>query len=101
MNFSKIKFLVFFFPPFSFTWREIRRNVFHQYINPLHVLQSALHVVQVGMGYLLMLVAMTYNGWLFLAVCFGAGLGYLIFGRCRQAFGRASITSREDNEHCH
>jgi hypothetical protein len=53
------------------------------------------------MAYMLMLVAMTFNGWLFLAVCFGAGLGYLIFGRCRQSFGRASITSREDNEHCH
>ena len=80
---------------------EIRRNLFKQYVNPLHLLQSVLHVVQVGMGYLLMLVAMTFNGWLFLAVCFGAGLGYLIFGRCRQSFSSASLTSREQNEHCH
>lgn len=79
----------------------IRRNLLKQYVNPIHLLQSGLHVVQVGMGYLLMLVAMTYNGWLFLAVCFGAGLGYLIFGRCRQSFGNASISRREQYEHCH
>lgn len=82
-------------------WVEMRRNLFKQYINPIHLVQSALHVVQVGMGYLLMLVAMTFNGWLFLAVCFGAGLGYLIFGRCRQSFSTASLSSREQYEHCH
>ena len=101
LNKLLLKFFGFFLFRYDFTWREIRTNMFRQYINPLHVIQSALHVVQVGMGYLLMLVAMTFNGWLFLAVCFGAGLGYLIFGRCRQSFGRASISSREANEHCH
>ena len=65
-----------------------------QYINIFHIIQSLLHVVQVGYGYILMLVAMTYNGWLFLAVCFGAGLGYFIFARCK------SSSEREQNEHC-
>ena len=63
----------------------------------MHLLQSALHVVQVGLGYLLMLVAMTFNGWLFLAVCFGAGVGYLLFAKSRHIFGNV----RESNEHCH
>ena len=64
----------------------------------MHVLQSCLHVVQVGLGFLLMLVAMTYNGWLFLAVCFGAGVGYLLFARMRGLYG-TGLT--DQNETCH
>lgn len=64
----------------------------------MHLLQSALHVFQVGYGYLLMLVAMTFNVWLFLAVCFGSGVGYFLFSRTRHILG---ITDRERNEHCH
>ena len=62
----------------------------------MHILQSGLHVVQVGIGYFLMLVAMTYNGWLFLAIIFGAGVGYLIFAKSRHLMGNF----REMNEHC-
>lgn len=70
-----------------------------EYLNIFHILQSILHVIQVGLGYLLMLVAMTYNGWLFLAVIFGAGIGYFIFAACRK---RLSATKKfeEQNEHC-
>lgn len=53
----------------------------------MHILQSILHIVQVGYGYVLMLVAMTYNVWLFLALIFGAGVGYLIFAKTRHIFG--------------
>ncbi len=63
----------------------------------MHVLQSALHVVQVGLGYILMLVAMTFNGWLFLAICFGAGVGYLLFAKSRHLMG----SYREQNDVCH
>jgi len=63
----------------------------------MHLVQSSLHVIQVAMGYILMLVAMTFNGWLFLAVCFGAGVGYLLFARGRHLFN----SFRESNEHCH
>ncbi len=63
----------------------------------MHLLQSVLHVVQVGYGYLLMLVTMTYNGWLFLAVIFGAGVGYLVFAKGRNFMGNP----REQNECCH
>ena len=63
----------------------------------MHILQSVLHVVQVGISYLLMLVTMTFNVWLFLAVIFGAGVGYLIFAKSRHIMGNI----REMNEHCH
>ena len=36
-----------------------------------HIVQTILHFFQIGLGYLLMLVAMTYNVWLFLAVLIG------------------------------
>ena len=60
------------------------------------MVQTGLHVLQVGVGYLLMLVAMTYNGWLFLAICLGAGTGYFTFARSRHLFG----SFRDRNEHC-
>ena len=47
----------------------------------LHSLQTFLQVVQTGFGYLLMLVVMTFNFWLFIAVLIGDGVGYLIFQR--------------------
>lgn len=62
----------------------------------MHLIQSALHVVQVGYAYLLMLVAMTYNGWLFLSICFGAGVGYLMFAKSRHLMGNF----RDQNGHC-
>ncbi|XP_035667848.1 probable low affinity copper uptake protein 2 isoform X1 [Branchiostoma floridae] len=44
-----------------------------------HLAQSLLHVLQVVLAYCLMLVVMTYNGWLAIAVFLGAGLGYFVF----------------------
>jgi len=45
----------------------------------LHLTQTAIHVVQVVLGYLLMLVVMTYQVYLGIAVILGAGLGYFLF----------------------
>ena len=45
-----------------------------------HFLQTILHVVQVTVSYFLMLIFMTYNVWLCLAVVLGAGFGYFVFG---------------------
>lgn len=63
----------------------------------MHLLQSVLHVVQVGYGYILMLIVMTFNGWLFLSVCFGAGVGYLLFAKSRHLTGHFT----DNNEQCH
>ena len=45
-----------------------------------HMTQTALHFVQATLGYSLMLVAMTFNLWLFLAVVLGMTAGYFAFG---------------------
>ena len=45
-----------------------------------HAAQTVLHVVQVIASYFLMLIFMTYNVWLCLAVVLGAGAGYFVFG---------------------
>ena len=59
-----------------------------------HMIQTLLHIIQMAISYLLMLIAMTYNTYLFLAVVFGAGLGHFLF-----AWRRSSVL--DHNEHCH
>ncbi|XP_035667846.1 probable low affinity copper uptake protein 2 [Branchiostoma floridae] len=59
------------FPP-SIQHIERRRLKFH-------IAQSLLHVLEVVGAYCLMLVVMTYNGWLAIAVFLGAGVGYFVF----------------------
>jgi copper transporter 1 len=59
-----------------------------------HLFQSCLHVLQVSVSYVLMLVVMTYNSWIFGVVSIGAGLGYFLFGRKR-------LSIIDLNEHCH
>jgi len=59
-----------------------------------HLIQTVLHVLQVFISYCLMLVFMTYNVWLCLAVILGAGFGYFLFG-----WKRAVVV--DANEHCH
>ncbi|CAL8317845.1 unnamed protein product [Lota lota] len=44
----------------------------------LHSVQTGLHVLQVALGYMLMLCVMSYNVWIFLGVLLGAGLGYFL-----------------------
>ncbi|XP_055989237.1 high affinity copper uptake protein 1-like [Sorex fumeus] len=51
-----------------------------QLLSATHLLQTTLHVLQVGLSYLLMLTAMTYNAYLGLAVVAGASAGYWLFG---------------------
>lgn len=60
----------------------------------MHTWQTVLHVVQVILSYLLMLIFMTYNVWLCLAVVLGAGAGYFFFGWKKSLV--VDIT-----EHCH
>lgn len=44
----------------------------------LHVVQTVLHILQVSLGYMLMLCVMSYNTWIFLGVIVGSTLGYFI-----------------------
>ncbi|XP_015258396.1 probable low affinity copper uptake protein 2 [Cyprinodon tularosa] len=44
----------------------------------LHVIQTCLQIVQVTLGYMLMLCVMSYNVWIFLGVILGSALGYFI-----------------------
>lgn len=45
----------------------------------VHILQVILHVIQMIIGYFLMLIFMTYNVWLCIAMVIGTGLGYWLF----------------------
>ncbi|CAG0915922.1 unnamed protein product [Notodromas monacha] len=49
-------------------------------VTPLHLIQTVLHIVQFVLSYWLMLIFMTYNVWLCLALTCGAGVGYFVFG---------------------
>ncbi|XP_064163123.1 probable low affinity copper uptake protein 2 [Anguilla rostrata] len=44
----------------------------------MHILQTCVHVVQVTLGYLLMLCVMSYNVWIFLGVIVGSLIGYFL-----------------------
>ncbi|CAD5119959.1 DgyrCDS8546 [Dimorphilus gyrociliatus] len=59
-----------------------------------HFIQSLLHILQVVVSYFLMLIFMTYNIWLCLAVGLGAGAGYFLF-----SWKRSIVV--DVNEHCH
>ncbi|XP_075249631.1 protein SLC31A2-like isoform X2 [Convolutriloba macropyga] len=45
-----------------------------------HLTQTLLHFLQMTLGYLLMLVVMTFNVWLFIAVILGYTVGFFLFG---------------------
>ncbi|KAG5678067.1 hypothetical protein PVAND_007769 [Polypedilum vanderplanki] len=60
----------------------------------MHLYQSFLHLIQVTLSLMLMLIFMTYNTWLCLAVVFGAMVGYFLFG------WKKSIVV-DVTEHCH
>ncbi|XP_068619203.1 high affinity copper uptake protein 1-like [Battus philenor] len=45
-----------------------------------HVVQTLLHIVQSTASYILMLVFMTYNVWLCIALVLGLAVGYFFFG---------------------
>lgn len=59
-----------------------------------HLYQTLLHIIQVTLSFLLMLIFMTYNVWLCLAVVLGAAVGYFLF--CWKKSVIVDVT-----EHCH
>lgn len=64
----------------SFPFRD---SGIHGFFSLAHLLQTGLHVLQLIISYFLMLIVMTYNVYLCLAVVLGAGLGYFLFFRRR------------------
>ncbi|XP_075254486.1 protein SLC31A2-like [Convolutriloba macropyga] len=46
-----------------------------------HLIQTFLHFLQSSISYLLMLVVMTFNMWLFFSVILGLTVGYFLFGQ--------------------
>lgn len=63
-------------------------------LSPGHFLQTFLHIIQVVVSYVLMLVFMTYNAYLCIAVALGAGMGYFLF-----SWRKAVVV--DITEHCH
>jgi len=74
--------------------KETHKTVQVKMRSGMHIWQTCLHVLQVVLSYFLMLVFMTYNVWLCLAVALGAGVGYFCFGWKKSLI--VDIT-----EHCH
>ncbi|NWV64335.1 COPT2 protein, partial [Malurus elegans] len=54
------------FPPFFHRWFWF------------HVAQTLFHVLQVVLGYMVMLAVMSYNAWIFLGAIVGSTLGYFL-----------------------
>uniref|UniRef100_A0A8C4UAK8 Copper transport protein n=1 Tax=Falco tinnunculus TaxID=100819 RepID=A0A8C4UAK8_FALTI len=51
--------------------------IFHRWFQ-YHVGQTLFHVVQVVLGYMVMLAVMSYNTWIFLGAIAGSTLGYFL-----------------------
>ncbi|XP_056289221.1 high affinity copper uptake protein 1 [Pseudoliparis swirei] len=73
---------------------ETHKTVGQRMISPAHFLQTLLHIIQVVVSYLLMLIFMTYNAYLCIAVAAGAGMGYFLF-----SWRKAVVV--DITEHCH
>lgn len=52
-------------------------------------MRSTIYAILVAISFWLMLVFMTYNGFLMIAVVLGAGFGHFIFGRGKLAANRS------------
>uniref|UniRef100_A0A4X2LI02 Copper transport protein n=1 Tax=Vombatus ursinus TaxID=29139 RepID=A0A4X2LI02_VOMUR len=73
---------------------ETHKTVGQQMLSFPHLLQTVLHIFQVVISYFLMLIFMTYNGYLCIAVAAGAGTGYFLF-----SWKKAVVV--DITEHCH
>jgi copper transporter 1 len=61
-----------------------------------HLIQTALHMLQILISYLLMLGFMLFNIWICLAVILGAGVGYFLIGT-----RKVNAYALYDEDHCH
>lgn len=74
--------------------QEEHKTVEVRILSTSHFVQTLMHILQVTVSYCLMLLFMTYNIWMCVAIILGAGAGYFAFG-----WKRAIIV--DINEHCH
>lgn len=72
----------------------VKRSIRKRILSTDHFIQTGLHIVQVTLSYFLMLIFMTYNAYLCVAIIVGAGVGFFIFGWKKTIV--VDIT-----EHCH
>ncbi|XP_053329799.1 high affinity copper uptake protein 1 [Spea bombifrons] len=80
--------------PNGTTLMETHKTVGQQMLSIPHVMQTFLHIIQVVVSYFLMLVFMSYNAYLCIAVAAGAGTGYFLF-----SWKKAVVV--DITEHCH
>ncbi|KAJ6652066.1 hypothetical protein lerEdw1_015269 [Lerista edwardsae] len=73
---------------------ETHKTVGQQMLSVPHLFQTLLHILQVVVSYFLMLIFMTYNAYLCIAVAAGAGTGYFFF-----SWKKAVVV--DITEHCH
>ncbi|KAI9584902.1 high affinity copper uptake protein 1 [Glossina fuscipes] len=67
------------------TMAEIQEKSYAQRVfSTPHLIQTILNAIQIFISYLLMLIFMTFNYWLCLAVVLGLGVGYFFFGWIKQ-----------------
>jgi len=74
--------------------RRVRRTI--PMLSVAHIIQTALHMLQILVSYILMLGFMYFNVWICLAVILGAGVGYFAVG-----FRKLTAYSTIDDDHCH
>ncbi|PFX23956.1 high affinity copper uptake protein 1-like [Stylophora pistillata] len=79
---------------------ETRRGCRQNMCTCLHLMQTVMHVVQVVLGYLLMLVVMTFQVYLGVAVIIGAGLGYFLFAGLTPENNPRETESSANSGHC-
>ena len=79
----------------NFIFQAMARKVPNAMFNWGHLLGTMLHLLQMSLAYILMLIVMTFNTWLCLAVVLGSTLGYFLVGWKRPA-GAIDVS-----DHCH
>lgn len=61
----------------------------HRLSKKRELVRSSMYAVLVAISFWLMLVFMTYNGYLMIATVLGAGFGHFIFGNGRLSGGKS------------
>jgi len=62
------------------------------------IISTLFHVCQVFLGYILMLIVMTFNVWIFLAVLIGTGLGFFIFDNFNRKIHALKLNAANSND---